>query len=60
MGQPRYGPAQVRAQMQAGYDNGVHDWMLWNSGSRYTVSAFQSTRTCGAWCAFIGSSDSSC
>jgi hypothetical protein len=41
LGQPRYGPAEVRAQIQAGYDNGVHDWMLWNPGSRYTVSALR-------------------
>lgn len=41
LGPPRYGPAQVRAQMQAGYDNGVHDWMLWNPGSRYTISALR-------------------
>jgi hypothetical protein len=48
MGQPRYGPAHVRAQMQAGYDNGVHDWMLWNSGSRYTVSALRPAGTLSA------------
>ena len=41
LGSPRYGPAEVRAQMQAGYDNGVHDWLLWNSASRYTVSALR-------------------
>jgi hypothetical protein len=45
MGAPPYGPTQVRAQMQAGYDNGVHDWMLWNSGSRYTVSALRPADT---------------
>jgi hypothetical protein len=41
LGPPRYGPAQVRAQIQAGYDNGVHDWMLWNPGSRYTIAALR-------------------
>jgi hypothetical protein len=41
LGPPRYGPAQVRAQIQAGYDNGVHDWMLWNPGSRYTLAALR-------------------
>jgi hypothetical protein len=41
MGQPRYGAEHVRAQMQAGYDNGVHDWMLWNPGSNYTVAALR-------------------
>lgn len=39
LGPPRYGPSQVRAQMQAGYDNGFPDWILWNPGSRYTVEA---------------------
>jgi hypothetical protein len=41
MGKPRYGVPQLRAQMQAGYDNGMFSWMLWNAGSRYTVSAFK-------------------
>ena len=41
LGAPRYGPAEVRAQIQAGYDNGVLDWMLWNPGSRYTVAALR-------------------
>ena len=36
LGPPRYGAEHVRAQMQAGYDNGVRSWMLWNPGSRYT------------------------
>jgi hypothetical protein len=41
LGKPRYGAAQLRAQMQAGYDNGMFSWMLWNPGSRYTVAALQ-------------------
>ena len=32
----------VRAQMQAGYDNGIRSWMLWNPGSRYTEAALRS------------------
>jgi hypothetical protein len=35
LGPPHYGPAQVRAQIQAGYDNQVMGWMLWNPESRY-------------------------
>lgn len=35
LGAPHYGDAAVRAQMKAGYDNGVMGWMLWNPGSRY-------------------------
>jgi hypothetical protein len=41
LGKPRYGVTQLRAQMQAGYDNGMFSWMLWNPGSRYTVAALR-------------------
>jgi hypothetical protein len=41
MGAPRYGATQVRAQIRAGYDNGVRGWVLWNPGSRYTLSALR-------------------
>jgi hypothetical protein len=41
LGPPRYGRAEVRAQIQAGYDNGVMSWILWNPGSRYTISALE-------------------
>lgn len=39
LGPPRYGSAEVKAQMRAGYDNGIKGWMLWNPGSRYSVDA---------------------
>lgn len=39
LGAPRYGAPEVRAQMKAGYDNGIMSWVLWNPGSRYTVTA---------------------
>lgn len=39
LGRPRYRAPQIRAQIQAGYDNGVRSWVLWNPSSRYTVSA---------------------
>ncbi|MEO5580073.1 MAG: putative glycoside hydrolase [Gemmatimonadaceae bacterium] len=39
LGPPRYGAEQIRAQKKAGYDNGFQSWILWNPGSRYTVSA---------------------
>jgi hypothetical protein len=35
LGPPHYGAPQVRAQIQAGYDNGISSWLLWNPGSRY-------------------------
>ena len=41
LGPPRYGPAQVRAQIEAGYANGYDDWVLWNPGSRYTEGALK-------------------
>lgn len=41
LGKPRYGAKQVRAQMQAGYDRGIRSWILWNPGSRYTLSALR-------------------
>jgi hypothetical protein len=41
MGAPRYGVKQVRAQMQAGYDNGVRSWILWNADSKYSIEALR-------------------
>ncbi|MEO8623071.1 MAG: putative glycoside hydrolase [bacterium] len=41
LGAPRYGVPQIRAQMQAGYDNGIRSWMLWNAGSNYTRAALR-------------------
>ena len=41
IGDPPYGAAQVRAQMQAGYDNDIRSWILWNPGSEYTVDALR-------------------
>ena len=39
LGQPRYGAPEVRAQIQATYDTGIREWVLWNPGSRYTEDA---------------------
>src|SRR5687768_8711794 len=39
LGPPRYGPAQVRAQIKAGYDNGFQSWILWNPRSSYNLGA---------------------
>ena len=47
LGAPRYGVAQVRAQMQAGVDNGVPDWILWNPSSNYTVAALRDDKKAG-------------
>jgi hypothetical protein len=42
LGQPRYGPAEVRAQIEAVYAAGLTEWVLWHPGSRYTVEALAS------------------
>ena len=34
-----YGPKQVREQIQAVYDSGVGQWLLWNAGNYYTEGA---------------------
>jgi hypothetical protein len=39
-----YGPAEVRAQIDAAASLGVQDWLLWNSGATYTVSALDPSR----------------
>src|SRR5690606_35213365 len=39
LGWPRYGAAEVRAQIQATYDAGLSEWVLWNPSSRYTAEA---------------------
>jgi hypothetical protein len=31
----RYGPAEVRQQIQAVYDAGLKSWALWNPATRY-------------------------
>jgi hypothetical protein len=43
LGQPEYGPEQIRAQKQAVYDVGYKGWILWSPGSRYDsfVPAFE-------------------
>ncbi len=41
LGKPPYGPAEVRAQIQAVYDAGLSEWILWNPGSRYTEGALE-------------------
>jgi hypothetical protein len=36
-----YGPAEVRAQIQATYDAGYKEWLLWNAANVYTEAALQ-------------------
>ena len=39
LGEPFYEAPEVRAQIQATYDAGIDEWLLWNAGSRYTEAA---------------------
>ena len=41
LGKPPYGAPEVRAQIQATYDVGIEEWILWNPGSRYTQEALE-------------------
>lgn len=41
LGSPRYEAPEVRAQIQAAYDLGIMEWVLWNPGSRYTEDALE-------------------
>jgi hypothetical protein len=43
LGKPSYGAPEVRAQIQAAHDAGVHEWVLWNPSSRYTQDALEPT-----------------
>lgn len=36
-----YGPAEVRAQIQATYDAGYEEWLLWNAANVYTEEALE-------------------
>lgn len=35
-GHIKYGPKQIREQIQAVYDAGYEEWILWNAANRYT------------------------
>lgn len=41
LGEPAYGVPEVRAQIQATYDVGIEEWILWNPASRYTEAALE-------------------
>jgi len=41
LGPPHYFAEQVRAQIKAGYDNGIHEWILWNPRSDYNLDALK-------------------
>jgi hypothetical protein len=37
LGQPRYGPEEIRQQKQGVYDAGYDGWVLWHPGSNYDI-----------------------
>ncbi len=41
LGPPLYGAPEVRAQIQASYDVGIEEWILWNPSTRYSVEALE-------------------
>lgn len=41
LGDPPYGPEEIRAQMQAVYDSGETGWLLWNASNEYTEEALK-------------------
>lgn len=49
LGDPPYGAPEVRAQIQATYDAGIQEWILWNPGSRFTESALIPARGLPSW-----------
>lgn len=41
LGDPPYGPEEIRAQMQAVYDSGETGWLLWSASNEYTEEALK-------------------
>lgn len=41
LGPPRYGPAEVRAQIEGAHAAGIDEWILWNASGRYTMEALE-------------------
>jgi hypothetical protein len=41
LGQPRYTPTQVREQIRAAEELGIHSWVLWNPRSAYDAGIFR-------------------
>ncbi|MDD2400806.1 MAG: putative glycoside hydrolase [Clostridia bacterium] len=39
LGSPKYGANEVKAQINATYDVGLEEWILWNARNRYTAGA---------------------
>ncbi len=46
-GHIQYGPQQIRDQIQAVYDAGYEEWILWNAANRYTEGGLHSAAWAG-------------
>ena len=49
LGEPVYEAPEIRAQIQATYDAGIQEWILWNPGSSYTEAALMPARGLPSW-----------
>ena len=54
LGEPPYGPRHIRAQIDATYDAGLHEWILWHPGVRYPAEAFVDANGLEPWFAGMG------
>lgn len=54
LGEPAYGPMHIRAQIDATYDAGLSEWVLWHPGVRYPVEAFTDANGIEPWFAGMG------
>ena len=54
LGQPEYGPMHVRAQIDATYDAGLDEWILWHPAVRYPIEAFTDANGIEPWFAGMG------
>lgn len=54
LGEPQYGPRHVRAQIDATYDAGLTEWVLWSPSVRYPKEAFVDANGIEPWFAGMG------
>jgi hypothetical protein len=48
LGRPRYTADEVREQIRAAEDLGIHDWVMWNARGVYPAGAFRPVTRSGA------------
>lgn len=54
LGKPVYGARQIRAQIDAVYDAGLDEWLLWHSRVRYPAEALVDADGVAPWFAGMG------